>query len=107
MEERRSVSFPRKKRRYLVEYSLEGSSCNGFSHDVSASGIFVRSARLPDPGTNLTLSVHLPGGSRLTVRCKVVRTHRVPGRLSTVKPSGFAVRIIDAPEDYYQLLATL
>jgi hypothetical protein len=43
----------------------------------------------------------------LTMRCKVVRTHRVSGTLSSVRPSGFAVQIIDAPEDYYLLLATL
>ena len=107
MEERRTSSFPRKKRRFLVEFSLQGTSCTGFSHDVSASGIFVRSVRLPDLGTNLTLSVHLPGGKRFMVRCKVVRTRKVPGNLSTLLPSGFAVRITSAPEEYYQMLTTL
>lgn len=106
-EERRKATFPRKKRRYHVGFDLEGCSCNGFSHDVSASGIFVRSIRLPKPGEILTLTVRLSGGVILTMRCKVVRTHRVSGTLSSVRPSGFAVQSIDAPEGYYQLLATL
>jgi hypothetical protein len=107
MMERRAYSFPRKKRRFLVQFSLKGNPCSGFSHNLSASGIFVQSVRLPDPGTNLTLTVHLPDGKPFMVFCRVVRTHRVPGTLSAVMPSGFAVRITNAPEDYFQLVATL
>lgn len=107
MTEKRTVIQPRKKRRFLVEFSLGGVSCTGFSNDLSASGIFVRSARLPNPGTGLTLIVHLPGDKRASLKCRVVRTYRVPGTLSTVKPNGFAVRIEQAPEEYFQLLATL
>jgi hypothetical protein len=107
MTEKRTISYPRKKRRYLVEFSIDGVSCTGFSNDLSASGMFVRSARLPNPGTRLTLTLHLPGNKRTTLSCQVVRTHRVPGGLSTVRPNGFAVRIGQAPEEYFQLLATL
>lgn len=106
MTERRT-GFPRRKRRFLVDFVLQGSSCSGFSHDVSASGIFIQAARLPDPGTNLTLTMHVAGSTRLTLRCKVVRTHRVPGGLARVVASGFAVCITQAPEEYYQLLTTL
>jgi hypothetical protein len=31
----------------------------------------------------------------------------VPGALASIKPSGFAARISQAPEEYFQLLATL
>ena len=37
-------AFARKKRRFLVEFNLRGAACTGFTYDVSASGIFVRSA---------------------------------------------------------------
>jgi PilZ domain len=105
MAERRS--FARKKRRFLVEFNLQGAACNGFTYDVSPTGIFVRCIRLPDPGTFLTASLHLPEGKRIAIRGKVVRSFRVPPSLSRLIPSGFSIRLADTPEDYYQLLATL
>ena len=105
MAERRS--FARKKRRFLVEFSLQGASCTGFTYDVSPTGIFVRSIRLPPPGTILTANLHLPDGKRIAVRGKVVRSFRVPPQLSRLIPSGFSMRLSESPEDYFQFLATL
>jgi PilZ domain len=105
MEERRT--FARKKRRYLVEFSLEGSSCTGFTYDFSPLGIFVRSARLPNPGTVLTANLHLAEGRRIAVRGRVVRSYRVPAALARNVPSGFSIRLSETPEDYYQFFATL
>lgn len=105
MAERRS--FARKKRRFLVEFSLQGASCTGFTYDVSPTGIFVRSIRLPPPGTILTASLHLPEGKRIAVRGKVIRSFRVPPALSRLIPSGFSIRLSESPEDYFQFLATL
>ena len=76
MAERRG--FARKKRRFLVEFILRGAACTGFTYDVSPTGIFVRSIRLPDPGTFLTANLHLPHGKSVAVRGKVVRSFRVP-----------------------------
>jgi hypothetical protein len=105
MAERRS--FARKKRRFLVEFNLQGTHCNGFTYDVSPNGIFVRSIRLPMPGTFLTANLHLPEGRRIALRGRVVRSFRVPPALSRLVPSGFSIRLSDTPEDYFQLLATL
>jgi hypothetical protein len=105
MAERRT--FARKKRRFLVELSLQGANCTGFTYDVSPTGIFVRSIRLPSPGTVLTANLHLPEGKRIAVRGKVVRSFRVPPALSRLIPSGFSIRLSDTPEDYFQFLATL
>ncbi len=105
MAERRS--FARKKRRFLVEFNLQGAACNGFTYDVSPTGIFVRCIRLPHPGTFLTANLHLPEGKRIAIRGTVVRSFRVPPALSRLIPSGFSIRLSDTPEDYYQLLATL
>jgi len=105
MAERRS--FARKKRRFLVEFNLQGAACNGFTYDVSPTGIFVRCIRLPNPGTYLTANLHLPEGTRIAVRGTVVRSFRVPPALSRLIPSGFSIRLSDTPEEYFQLLATL
>jgi hypothetical protein len=105
MAERRA--YGRKKRRFLVEFNLRGAQCTGFTYDISPTGIFVRSVRLPDPGTFVTANLHLPEGKRLAIRGKVVRSFRVPAALSRLIPSGFSMRLSDSPEDYYQFLATL
>ena len=100
-------NFARKKRRFLVEFDVRGAVCTGFTYDVSPTGIFVRSVRLPDPGTVVTANLHLPEGKRVAVRGKVVRSSRVPASLSRLIPSGFSIRISESPEDYFQFLATL
>ena len=105
MAERRG--FARKKRRFLVEFHLQGSNCTGFTYDVSPTGIFVRSVRLPSPGTYLTANLHLTTGKRIAVRGRVVRSHRVPAELARIVPSGFSMSLSDTPEDYFQFLATL
>lgn len=81
--------------------------CTGFTYDISSSGIFVRSIRLPDPGTPLTANLHLSEGKRVQVRGKVVRSVRVPPSLSRLIPSGFSIRLSESAEDYSEFLATL
>ena len=49
----------------------------------------------------------LPGGGKLRLRGTVVRSQRVPQNLRGVVPSGFGVRLNEAPEEYFQLLADL
>jgi hypothetical protein len=105
MAERRS--FARKKRRFLVEFQVRGSSCTGFTYDVSPSGIFVRSARLPEPGAFMTANLHLAEGKRIAVRGRVMRSYRVPPALARMVPSGFSMKLSDTPEDYFQFLASL
>lgn len=99
--------FERRKRRFLVEFTVGGAPCTGFTNDVSPSGIFVRSVRLPDPGTSVTVNLHLPDGRRIDLRGRVVRSFRVPPQLSRLIPSGFAIQLTDTPEEYFQFFATL
>lgn len=105
MAERRT--FARKKRRFLVEFVFQGANCTGFTYDVSPIGIFVRSIRIPVPGTFLTANLHLSEGKRIAVRGKVVRSYRVPAALARLVPSGFSIRLSDTPEDFFQFFATL
>ena len=91
----------------MVEFRLQGSPCTGFTYDVSANGIFIRSLRLPPPGTFLTANLHLAEGKRIAVRGHVVRSYRVSPSLARLVPSGFSISLSDTPEDYFQLLAAL
>jgi PilZ domain len=104
---RRKRAFERKKRRLLAEFTIDGNHYSGFTNDVSPSGIFVRSSRLPDLDQPLAVTLHLPDDKRIVVRGKVVRSFRVPATLSRVIPSGFALLVSDSPEEYFQFLMTL
>ena len=59
--------FPRKKRRLTVEFSWARASCTGFTYDISPSGIFVRSVRIPKVGSRLTIKLHLPDEQQLSI----------------------------------------
>ncbi len=99
--------FPRKKRRLTVEFEWNNAPCTGFTYDISAIGMFVRSTRLPKPGSRIRVTLLLPGERQLSIRGVVVRSFRVPPSLARVIPSGFCLRLLDRPEEYLQFLAAL
>lgn len=99
--------FPRRKRRLLVEWAGGGFASAGFTHDVSPSGIFVCSTYIPGIKRLLTLTLSLPSGRKIRLRGITVRSYRVPANLRRAIPSGFSVRLTEAPEDYFGLLADL
>ena len=97
----------RRKCRYLVEWQKDGSLRTGFTHDISPTGIFIRTVYMPDNGETITVYLLLREGRKLRLRGTVVRSMRVPPNLRRYVASGFGVRLTDAPEDYFQLLAAL
>jgi hypothetical protein len=97
----------RRKRRYLVEWQNDGYVCTGFTQDISPTGIFVRSTHIPDVGQTVSIELLLPGREKLQIRGTVVRSYRVPQNLRRFIPSGFGIRLNEAPEEYFQLLANL
>ena len=96
------------RRRYLVEWqSGDDVLYTGFTHDISPTGGFVRSSNIPKVGETLALWLLIPRGGKLKLRCSVVRSQEVPQHLRATRPSGFGVRLTEAPEEYFQLLANL
>lgn len=61
----------------------------------------------PDTGESLTVHLLVRNGYKLRLRGKVVRSFCVPSNLRHFVASGFGVRLDDAPEEYFQLLANL
>ncbi|MEO8347672.1 MAG: PilZ domain-containing protein, partial [Acidobacteriota bacterium] len=104
MAERRR--FPRIKKRILVSFQVGQHTGEGFTNDLGPTGIFVRSIFFPKPGSFLRIRLKSPAGD-IALRTAVVRSYKVPIRLSAHVPSGFIVRILDPPEAYFTLLARL
>jgi hypothetical protein len=105
MAEKRRQS--RKKRRFLIQVETPDSVSTGFTYDMSVDGIFIRSVRIPQPGSTVTARLSLPNGKRLALRGLVQRAYRAPLALSQLIPSGFGLRLTDAPPDYSRFLASL
>jgi hypothetical protein len=99
--------FPRIRRRYPVKFRAAGKTCSGFTHNLSPMGLFVCSVYFPRPGTSLSLRIKVAEGKSFLMRVEVVRSYKVPQRLTRFVPSGFCVRFQHAPEEYFQLLARL
>jgi Tfp pilus assembly protein PilZ len=97
----------RRKRRYLVEWRKDDYVCTGFTENISPTGIFVRSTHIPKLGGTVSLKLLLPEGEKLRVRGTVVRSYLAPANLRRFIPSGYGVRLHEAPEAYFQLLARL
>lgn len=100
-------SFPRHRRRLLVEWAAEGFASAGFTHDVSPTGMFICSVHVPEREIVLPINLTLPDGQKIRLRGVIVRSYRVAPSLRRARRSGFCVRLIEAPEEYFVLLADL
>ena len=97
----------RRKCRFLVEWQRDGLVCTGFTHDISPTGVFIRTVYIPDNGESVTIELLVRSGQKLRLRGTVVRSIRVPSNLRRYVASGFCIRLDQAPEEYFQLLASL
>jgi hypothetical protein len=97
----------RTKRRFFVEWQIGDDKCTGFTRDVSPTGMFIESAHIPESGLTVSLTLLLPDGRKLRVRGTVVRAHHVSADVSRFIAGGFGVRLVEAPEEYFQILARL
>jgi len=97
----------RKKRRFLIELDTPQATSVGFTYDMSADGLFIRSIRIPQPGTSVTARLSLPDGRRVALRGWVQRAFRAPAAMARLVPSGFGMRLAETPPDYSRFLSTL
>ncbi|MFY9549600.1 MAG: PilZ domain-containing protein [Thermoanaerobaculia bacterium] len=100
-------AHPRRKMRLIVDFDAVGSKTSGITYDVSRTGLFVRTVRIPSVGTQLSLVLHLATGRELQVSGKVVRTYSAHGTLRFVIPSGFGLRISPKSSDYDDFVSSV
>jgi hypothetical protein len=94
----------RSRRRLLVDFDTTYGKTTGFTSDVSSSGLFVRTIRIPRIGEKLRAMLHLSDGRLVPLDGTVVRSYRAPVALRSVVPTGFALRLAaDRPAEYLQL----
>lgn len=91
---------PRRKKRIVVDFDTTTSRTTGFTHDLSRTGMFIRTIRIPNIGKILRAVLHLPDGKHMAIEGTVVRSFKAPTMLRGLMPSGFALRVSnkDSPE---------
>jgi hypothetical protein len=100
--------FERKKRQMPCTLAVDGHHHGGLILDVSPGGLYIQSSAKIKPGDQLGLYMTIPGvRGRVLLQVEVVRKVVVPQRLLKVAHGGVGVRIINAPEAYYQFMDAL
>lgn len=100
--------FERKRRQMPCTLLLDGRHHGGLILDVSPGGLYIQSSAKIKPGDQLEIQLTIPGvEGRLQLQVEVVRKVIVPARLLKIAHGGVGVRIINAPESYYQFMDDL
>jgi len=100
----RKRTAPRRQVEMTVDFDQEGAQGTGVTGDISGSGLFVRASRPPSVGPALNLTLSLPGGRKLHLKGRVVRSAAATAQ---ARSFGFGLRLTDKPEEYDDFLARL
>jgi hypothetical protein len=100
--------FERKRRQMPCTLTLDGRNHGGLILDLSPGGLYIQSSAKIKPGDQIEIQMTIPGvDGRHQLQVEVVRKVVVPARLLKVARGGVGVRIINAPEAYYQFMDDL
>ncbi len=97
--------FPRKKKRLLVNFEVEGKTVAGFTLDLSHTGLLISSFQLPKPGEPLRVILQLQNGRKIQCAGTVVRARRLPAALAQGNGSVFAMAIDGYFEEYARVVS--
>jgi hypothetical protein len=100
--ERRSEQ--RVKRRLSCELFADGHRYQGIVVDLSATGLFLQTDAALDPGTRVDVLLKGSRFPEVIVRAVVARRRLTPTLLASIIHRGVGLRIVEAPEAYYEAL---
>jgi Tfp pilus assembly protein PilZ len=99
---------PRRKKRIACALYVEQRRYSGIVLDISATGLFVQTSGKVLPGTLVRLELFDPDRPEpLILQASVARQRVVPVRLKTIAHGGIGVKIEQAPEEFFALVAKL
>lgn len=100
--------YERKKRRMPCSLVFEGQTHSGLVLDVSPGGLFIQTSVKAAPGDRLDVHLSIPGEAhKIQLQVEVARKVVVPATLLAVAHGGVGVRILSAPEAYYNFMEVL
>jgi Tfp pilus assembly protein PilZ len=95
VEKRRYKRYPR---RLSVKYGEKDLSRNGFTRDVSSTGIFVVAQQFPPIDSRLHMQIFIDAMKFVFVEGVVKRHKMVPPQMRQVEPAGFGIRFLSRDE---------
>jgi hypothetical protein len=98
---RETRTVRRHKAEMTVEFSQGALNGAGVTGDISRRGMFVRSNLAPGTGPVVRLTVNLPGGRKLALTGRVVRS--VASAPTAPASPGFGLRLVDDWPEYEEL----
>lgn len=99
-------TFDRFRRRITCDLIIGDRRHSAIVTDLSASGLYVRTQESAEQGTAVRLILHEEAGE-VELDARVVREHRMSRHHTTGIPSGLGLRVVSAPEAFFQLLSAL
>ena len=98
----------RHKWRLACEVVSDGRSQRAIVIDISRTGVFVQTGTRLPPGAEVAVRLLLTDATEpILIRAKVARNKQVPPQLTSVARGGVGLRILDAPQAYYETIASL
>ena len=95
-------------KRLFVKYGRDSTDKIGFTGDLSATGLFIKTSAVYRPGTEIHVEITLPDQKTINIRGKVMWAKQVPPSLLRIsKKSGMGVQVTKADSDYYAFLELL
>jgi Tfp pilus assembly protein PilZ len=91
-------------RRLEIEFSAKDQTHRGISSNFSLGGIFIRTNRAFEPGTEVDLLIHLPDGTRSKAKGIVKMAMKTP--VVSLK-NGMGVEITEKDQQYIKFVETL
>lgn len=89
-------SSRRHVRQLNVKYGLEQPVSPGFTDDLSAAGMFIRTHDVLRPGSVIFAEVCLPDNTRILLKgCVMWRKEFPPALVRQVKRSGMGIKILE------------
>jgi len=102
----------RGKRRFLkrlsVRFGDQKPDRAAFTHDLSSTGIFLKTTVVFPPNTKLYIELTLPDEKVIRCRGIVMWAKRIPPALSRIiQKHGMGVHLLEMPEEYKALIERL
>ena len=104
---RENRKFKREKRRIPCEFRWDGRAHSALVTDLSARGLLVQSAVMPDDGAQIELILYDTTRGEVQVWGRVTRTKTPHRSIANVIPGGFGVAVESASEEFFQIIIEL
>lgn len=95
-------------KRLSVRFGIQKPDRTAFTHDLSSTGLFLKTTTVFPPSTKLNIEITLPDEKVVRFRGIVMWAKRIPSAFNRViQKHGMGVHLLEIPEEYKALIERL